>query len=212
MLAAYLAAAAIHLEWLVLILALAVAVIASIPSLWPPLRAAIVAAIQYPATLRRLTVAEAELAETKAEVAALEAAVDDSFRKGIEFGQRQLEGVTLGLLLLEMPKLIAITGDPAGLKLVGQYDQIEDDDIAVGAWFEVVVAGTGDKRGTVEVLAVDKQSRTIEMACVERTIEAFWVALERRVEADPSPPAGVELRPVSGFKAPRRRVIEGGSA
>ncbi len=208
--AAYIAAATVHLEWVVILAVLLAAVIASVPSIWRPLRTAIAAAIQYPATVRRLAVAEAELSEANEQIAALRAAVDDSFRKGIEFGQRQLQGVTLGLLILKMPVLTAITGDAAQLKIVGRYEESEEEDLGVGAWFDVVVVGTGDKRGVVEVLAVDKPSRTIEMACVERTVEPFWVALENRVEADPSPPAGVELRPVSGFKVPRRRLMEGG--
>jgi hypothetical protein len=208
--AAYLAAAAVHLEWLALLLALAIAFIASIPGIWRPLRNAIAAATRYPATIRRLTEVEAELAEANKQVAALGVAVDDSFRRGIEFGQRQLQGVTLGLLIWEMPVLIAITGDASQLKLVGRYDESEAEDMGVGAWFEVVVEGTGDKRGTVEVLAIDTVSKVVEMTCVERTVEAFWSALEHRVEADPSPPAGVELRPVSGFKSPRRRLLEGG--
>ncbi len=207
---AYLAAATLHLERVVLFAVLIAAAIASVPSIWRPLRSAIVAAIQYPVTAQRLAESEAELGETKEQVAELRAAVEGSYRKGIEFGQRQLHGVRLGLSIVKMPTLIAITGDPAQVKLVGRYEEGEDEEMPIGTWFDVVVVGTGDKRGVVEVLAVDAQSGTIEMACVERTVDAFWTALEHRVEADPSPPAAIELSHVSGFEMPGPRLLEGG--
>jgi hypothetical protein len=96
--------------------------------------------------------------------------------------------------------LVAISGDAGHLKLIGQFE--EGDDVMVGAWFNSVVSVTGDKRGVVEVIAVDKESRTVELGCIERTSDAFWSALEQRIEADPSPPAGIELRRIPAASGP----------
>lgn len=192
-LALYVAATPLHLEWLVVVAVLAAAGIAAIPVLIRPLGRAIAAVVRYPALVRHVGEVDAQLEEARQEVATLRATAQSRYEEGMKFGVRQFLGHALGQVS-KVPKLVAISGDAGHLKLIGEYD--EGEDVIVGAWFNAVVAVTGDKRGVVEVIGVDKESRKVELGCVERTSDGFWGALEQRIEADPSPPAGIELRPI----------------
>jgi hypothetical protein len=164
-LALYLAAAPLHLEWLVVVAVLAAAGIAAIPTVIRPLGRTIAGAIGYPALVRQLAEVQTQLQDARQEVATLRARAEGRYEEGMKFGKRELLGHALGNVS-KVPKLVAIGGDAGHIKLIGQYE--EGEEVMVGAWFNAVVSVTGDKRGVADVIAVDKESRTVELGCVER--------------------------------------------
>ena len=193
-LALYLASVPLHLEWVVIAAAAVALLVAAIPGLWAPLARAVTAAIRYGAVVKQLADVEGSLEEANKQVGALKVLAETRYSAGVKAGRKQLLGEVLGRLVKKTPTLIAIAGDAGNLKLIGQYE--EGAVVRVGALFSAVVQMTGDKRGVVEVVAVDSESRRIQLTCVERTTEAFWAALEGRVEVDAKPPADIELRAI----------------
>jgi hypothetical protein len=194
-LALYLASVPLHLEWLVVAAVALALVVAAVPGVVGPVMGGISAAIRYPAVTKRLGDVEEQLNESEKQVGALGVLAEARFAAGVKLGRRQVLGELLGRLVEHKPVLIAIAGDAGHLKLIGQFE--EGNDVRVGARFDAVVEVTGDKRGVVEVVAVDKENHRLELRCVERTSDAFWAALEGRVEADAQPPQGIELRGIA---------------
>jgi hypothetical protein len=191
-LALYLASVPLHLEWFVIAAVIVALIIAAVPGVIRPIGRAVTAAIRYPAVVKQLGEVQEQLEESGKEVGALRALAEGRHQAGVKLGRREVVGEVLGRIVDKKPALIAVAGDAGHLKLIGRYE--EGSEVRVGARFEAVVQITGDKRGVVEVVAVDKENRRVELRCVERTSDGFWSALEGRVEADAEPPAGIELR------------------
>jgi hypothetical protein len=146
----------------------------------------------YPRLLQRAAASDIALAEAERQVAEFREQSRTIFREGVHEGHMQVYGAIFSGGK-DGPDLLAVSLDNDIVVLVGRSPR--DSHPRLGARYSLEVPGTGRLVGVLQVEHVDTNTGHLRMSCVDRTDEAFWVALEGRAATDPSPPGGVRLVP-----------------
>ena len=161
----------------------------------------------YPELTAEITDLRTKVEQLEADVGTLQRQAIRRYDDGVDEGKMQMIG-QLQSAWGDPPTLIALSEHVGDLLLVGEYGE-DQEPILIGTRYEVQFEATGSPKGVVQVVAVVSERRLVHMACVERAVEDFWARLEDQVVADPTPPAGLRLSPVT-YPPPRALVAAAG--
>ncbi|MBT9255868.1 hypothetical protein KMZ32_10320 [Phycicoccus sp. MAQZ13P-2] len=145
----------------------------------------------YNRLLKEATDEKVRADDAESRVRTLQKEAEAAHAKGVEEGARALYGSILATACALKLQSVVVT--EKGLSLVATWAGPPKGPASVGSRYQVEAKSSNTVFGTVEVVEVDREGRTAQLAVISRAVPDFWSKLEERATLDDSPPNTARL-------------------